>query len=121
MGREREVWGGGERPAGGGGGGLPGPRAARGRGEGPAGGPAAAPAGLPPDGPSVVPADGARDSAPELVSHRDYCPGNVVFRAGLPAALIDFDLAKPTTRLYDIANAPYWWAPLLHPADRPPP
>jgi serine/threonine protein kinase len=40
----------------------------------------------------------------ELVSHRDYAPGNVVFRDGLPAALIDFDLAKPTTRLYDIAT-----------------
>jgi aminoglycoside phosphotransferase (APT) family kinase protein len=39
----------------------------------------------------------------ELVSHRDYAVGNVVFRAGLPAALIDFDLAKPTTRVYDIA------------------
>ena len=34
----------------------------------------------------------------ELVSHRDYHPGNVVFRDGLPAALIDFDLAMPTTR-----------------------
>jgi hypothetical protein len=41
----------------------------------------------------------------KLVSHRDYYPGNVVFRDGLPVALIDFDLAKPTTRLYDIANA----------------
>jgi len=55
----------------------------------------------------------------ELVSHRDYCPGNVVFRQGVPAALIDFDLARPTTRVYDIANALYWWAPLLDPADRP--
>jgi aminoglycoside phosphotransferase (APT) family kinase protein len=41
--------------------------------------------------------------ATELVSHRDYYPGNVVFRDGLPAALIDFDLARPTTRLYDWA------------------
>jgi aminoglycoside phosphotransferase (APT) family kinase protein len=41
----------------------------------------------------------------ELVSHRDYATGNVVFRGGLPVALIDFDLARPTTRLYDIANA----------------
>jgi aminoglycoside phosphotransferase (APT) family kinase protein len=57
---------------------------------------------------------------PELVTHRDYCPGNVVFRNGLPAALIDFDLARPTTRLYDIANALYWWAPLLDPLDRTP-
>jgi len=60
------------------------------------------------------------EAAPELVSHRDYCPGNVVFRDGLPAALIDFDLARPTTRVYDIANALYWWAPLLDPRDRAP-
>jgi aminoglycoside phosphotransferase (APT) family kinase protein len=57
---------------------------------------------------------------PELVSHRDYYPGNVVFRDGLPAALIDFDLAKPTTRLYDIANALWWWAPGRAPVDRAP-
>ncbi|MEV5575256.1 aminoglycoside phosphotransferase family protein [Spirillospora sp. NPDC052269] len=60
------------------------------------------------------------DGGEELVSHRDYCPGNVVFRDGLPAALIDFDLARPTTRVYDIANALYWWAPLIHPQDRTP-
>jgi aminoglycoside phosphotransferase (APT) family kinase protein len=56
----------------------------------------------------------------ELVSHRDYALGNVVFRGGLPAALIDFDLAKPTTRLYDIANALWYWAPLRDPRDRSP-
>ena len=60
------------------------------------------------------------DDEGELVSHRDYCPGNVVFRDGLPAALIDFDLARPTTRVYDIANALFYWAPLLHPKDRTP-
>jgi aminoglycoside phosphotransferase (APT) family kinase protein len=70
--------------------------------------------GAPPDG--LVPLV----TEPELVSHRDYCPGNVVFRDGLPAALIDFDLATPTTRLLDVANALYWWAPLLDPADRAP-
>ncbi|MGZ4632451.1 MAG: phosphotransferase enzyme family protein [Actinomycetes bacterium] len=57
---------------------------------------------------------------PELVSHQDYCPGNVVFREGLPVALIDFDLARPTTRVADVVNALYWWAPLLHPLDRVP-
>lgn len=57
---------------------------------------------------------------PELVSHMDYCPGNVVFRDGLPAALIDFDLAKPTTRVVDLVNAMTWWAPIAHPCDRPP-
>lgn len=56
----------------------------------------------------------------ELVGHRDYCPGNVVFRGGLPSALIDFDLARPTTRLYDVVNALYWWVPLLDPRDRSP-
>jgi len=56
----------------------------------------------------------------ELVSHRDYALGNVVFRGGLPAALIDFDLARPTTRVYDMANALWYWAPLRDPRDRPP-
>jgi len=58
--------------------------------------------------------------APELVSHQDYCRGNVVFRGGLPAALIDFDLARPTTRVADVVNAVHWWAPLVHPVDRAP-
>ena len=71
--------------------------------------PGVAPAGLPP----LV-------ETPELVSHQDYCPGNVVFREGLPRALIDFDLARPTTRVADCVNALYWWVPLLHPLDRPP-
>jgi len=58
----------------------------------------------------------------ELVSHRDYATNNVIFRDGLPAALIDFDLARPTTRLYDIANALWFWAPLKwgDPRDRAP-
>ncbi len=46
---------------------------------------------------------------PELVGHQDHCPGNVVFRSGLPAALIDFDLARPTSRVADCVNAMYWW------------
>jgi hypothetical protein len=68
-----------------------------------------------------TPANAGRTTEPtELVSHRDYYPGNVVFRDGLPVALIDFDLAKPTTRLYDIANALWYWAPLRDPRDRAP-
>jgi hypothetical protein len=54
---------------------------------------------------------------PELVAHQDYCPGNVVFRDSMPVALIDFDLARPTTRVADAVNAMYWWAPLCHPQD----
>jgi hypothetical protein len=59
-------------------------------------------------------------STAELVGHRDYYPGNVVFRGGLPVALIDFDLARPTSRLYDLANALWYWAPLRDPRDRSP-
>jgi hypothetical protein len=62
----------------------------------------------------------ALDGESELVSHQDYCPGNVVFRDGVPLGLIDFDLARPTTRVADCVNALYWWAPLLHPVDRAP-
>jgi hypothetical protein len=57
---------------------------------------------------------------PELIAHQDYCPGNVIFRDGLPAAFIDFDLSRPTTRVADLVNAMYWWSPLMHPRDRPP-
>ncbi|HEU5353218.1 MAG TPA: phosphotransferase [Actinocrinis sp.] len=66
--------------------------------------------------------EGRITEAAELVGHRDYATGNVVFRDGLPAALIDFDLAKPTTRLYDIANALWFWAPFKwgDPRDRAP-
>ncbi len=58
----------------------------------------------------------------ELVSHRDYATANVIFRNGQPAALIDFDLARPTSRVYDIVNALWFWAPLREgdPRDRPP-
>jgi Phosphotransferase enzyme family len=59
-------------------------------------------------------------ATPELVGHADYCPGNVVFRGGLPAALIDFDLARPTTRLAEVGNALRHWVPLRDPQDRPP-
>ncbi|MEU8269237.1 aminoglycoside phosphotransferase family protein [Sphaerisporangium sp. NPDC049002] len=60
------------------------------------------------------------DGEAPVVGHRDYCPGNVVFRDGLPAALIDFDLAKPTSKVDDLANALYYWAPLLDERDRAP-
>ena len=69
-----------------------------------------------------VPGDGVVPlfDEPELISHQDYCPGNVVFRDGLPAALIDFDLARPTTRVSDVVNALAHWAPLKAPEDRDP-
>ena len=53
----------------------------------------------------------------ELVSHCDYYPGNVVFRDGLPVALIDFDLAGPGSAVWDFAAAAHYWAPLYDEQD----
>jgi hypothetical protein len=57
---------------------------------------------------------------PELVSHCDVTPQNVVFRGGEPVALIDFDLARPIRRVLDVLNTAMWWVPLQHPEDRAP-
>jgi hypothetical protein len=48
----------------------------------------------------------------ELISHNDINLDNVVFRDGRAAALIDFDLASPGSRLWDVAGAVRLWAPL---------
>ncbi|WP_131737654.1 phosphotransferase [Actinomadura roseirufa] len=58
------------------------------------------------------------DGAPEIIGHCDVTPENVVFRDGVVVALIDFDLARPTTRLYDVVTALRHWGPIADPADR---
>ncbi|XVQ09345.1 phosphotransferase [Spirillospora sp. CA-255316] len=58
------------------------------------------------------------DGAPELVGHCDVTPENVVFRDGVPVGLIDFDLARPTTRMYDVVTTLRHWAPIADPGDR---
>jgi len=58
------------------------------------------------------------DGEPELVGHCDVTPENVVFRGGRPVGLIDFDLARPTTRLFDVVTTLRHWAPIADPADR---
>ena len=50
--------------------------------------------------------------AGELVSHNDLNLDNVVFRNGRAVALIDFDLASPGSRVWDVACAVRLWAPL---------
>jgi len=47
-----------------------------------------------------------------IVSHNDPNLDNIVFRDGRAVALIDFDLAGPGSRLWDIAAAARLWAPL---------
>ncbi|MBB6546861.1 phosphotransferase [Nonomuraea rubra] len=85
------------------------------------------------------------DRSPEVIGHCDLTPENVIFRhcsggrsgsrsgsrsggrsgdagggeAG-PYALIDFDLARPTTRLFDIVTTLRHWAPISDPVDRAP-
>jgi len=49
---------------------------------------------------------------PVLVSHNDPNLDNVVFRGGRAVGLIDFDLAAPGSRVWDVAVAARLWAPL---------
>lgn len=79
--------------------------------------------GLPPDSFAGVPSPSGIPPRvgprPHFVGHRDLTPENVVFRAGRAVALIDFDLAQPSSRVDEFCNLALWWAPLMPPADRP--
>jgi hypothetical protein len=55
----------------------------------------------------------------ELVSHNDPNVDNIVFRDGVAIALIDFDLASPGSRIWDVAAAARHWVPLRMTADIP--
>jgi len=48
----------------------------------------------------------------DIVTHNDINLDNVVFRDGQAVALIDFDLASPGSRLWDVACAARLWTPL---------
>jgi hypothetical protein len=52
-----------------------------------------------------------------LVSHNDPNMDNIVFRDEVAVALIDFDLAGPGSRVWDVAAAARLWAPLRPDAD----
>ena len=47
-----------------------------------------------------------------VVCHNDLFWPNVIFREGVPSALVDWDLAAPRPRVYDVASAASFWAPL---------
>jgi hypothetical protein len=63
-------------------------------------------------GPYVWPPSSPGAFGGELISHNDVNLDNVVFREGKAVALIDFDLASPGSRLWDVAGAARLWAPL---------
>ena len=64
------------------------------------------------------------DGPADIISHCDVNLENVIFRTGpdgaRPYAFIDFDLARPGTRLVDIIQTLRYWAPIADPADRDP-
>lgn len=53
-----------------------------------------------------------------MVCHNDLFPENVVFREGRAVALIDFDMAAPGRRFWDLASATQEWMPLHAPETR---
>jgi Phosphotransferase enzyme family len=53
-----------------------------------------------------------RSMTGHLVSHNDPNLDNIIFQDGRAVALIDFDLASPGSRLWDVACAARLWAPL---------
>ena len=53
----------------------------------------------------VAPSSGTPTTVAEVVCHTDLGPHNTVFRDGHPVALIDWDDARPGTRLDDLATA----------------
>lgn len=52
----------------------------------------------------------AGTSTGEVIGHLDLFWTNVIFRDGMPHALIDWELAAPTTRVLDVALAATYWA-----------
>jgi hypothetical protein len=54
-----------------------------------------------------------------VISHNDPNLDNIVFSDGLAVALIDFDLASPGSRVWDVACAARLWAPLRDQLDAP--
>jgi hypothetical protein len=55
-----------------------------------------------------------------LIAHNDPNLDNIIFRDGRAVALIDFDLAAPASRGWDLACAARLWVPLRERADAPP-
>jgi Ser/Thr protein kinase RdoA (MazF antagonist) len=49
----------------------------------------------------------------ELICHNDWSPWNAVLRSGRVEVMLDWDLAGPGTRVWDVANAAYSWVPLI--------
>ena len=49
----------------------------------------------------------------EVICHNDWSPWNAIYRDRRVAVMLDWDLAGPGSRLWDIANSAYCWVPLF--------
>ena len=49
----------------------------------------------------------------EIICHNDWSPWNALFRKGRYALTLDWDLAGPGPRIWDVANAAFCWVPLI--------
>lgn len=56
----------------------------------------------------------------EVICHGDAGPGNIVFREGQAFAFIDWEMAAPGRRSWDLATALRYWAPFRNPANKKP-
>jgi hypothetical protein len=53
----------------------------------------------------------------DVICHHDAAPHNVIWRPDGTLAMIDFDLASPGLRIYDVAYAAWTWVPVFSDPD----
>lgn len=56
----------------------------------------------------------------EVICHGDAGPGNTIFRDDVAFALIDWEMASPGRRSWDLATALRYWGPFRNPANKKP-
>lgn len=49
----------------------------------------------------------------EVICHNDWTPWNALLRDGRLAVMLDWDLAGPGSRAWDVGNAAYAWVPMI--------